>query len=265
MLRVDGMKQTSETSFEPDWLALRETADHAARDAELLAQAAALVVKDLTVLDMGSGTGSTARAFARAGVDGLAWRFCDNDRALLQVASERHPDAVCVVQDLSRPEGLPLDGVSLITASALFDLMPKSWMKALLTQAAKARIPIYAALNYDGVMNWTPSNPRDAEITEAFNTHQRSDKGLGPALGPDATSTFAQLCETHGYRIQMAQSPWQLGPEHAALHTALLSGIAGAAHEADVKEALLWGQARRAAVAQSRVIIGHTDLLAIPK
>ncbi len=264
MLRVGGMRQTSETSFESDWLALREPADHAARDAGLLAQAAGLIAKGSTVLDLGSGTGSTARAFAKAGFDGFAWRFCDQDPSLLQVASTRHPEAVCVVQDLSRPEDIQLQSVSLVSASALFDLMPEAWMEAVLAQLAKANIPIYAALNYDGHMHWTPADPRDEQITKAFNTHQRSDKGLGPALGPDATATFAKLCQAHGYRVQTAKSPWVLGPENAALQTALLIGIADAAQETNATDASQWCQARRAAVDQGQVVIGHTDILAIP-
>lgn len=264
MLHVGGMRQTSETSFEPDWLALREPADHAARDDGLLAQAAGLVSKGSTVLDLGSGTGSTARAFARAGFDGFAWRFLDNDPALLQNASTRHPDAVCVVQDLSYPEDIQFEGVSFVTASALLDVMTGAWMEALLARVAKANIPIYAALNYNGDMHWTPADTRDAQITMAFNTHQRSDKGLGPALGPDATATFARLCEAYGYRFHTAQSPWLLRPEDAALQTALLSGIAEAAHEAYAVDAPQWAQARHAVVAQTQAFIGHTDILAIP-
>lgn len=259
------MKQTSETAFEPEWLSLREPADHAARNADLLARAARLIPEGKVVLDLGSGTGSTARAFAQVGLDDLTWHFIDNDPALLKIAGTRHPEAVCVVQDVSKIEDIPLDGVGLITASALFDLMTAEWMEALLTRASPSRVPIYAALSYDGQMAWSPADQRDASITEAFNTHQRSDKGLGPALGPDATATFERLCDAFGYRVETAQSPWCLGPVEAKLHAALLDGIAHAAQECGAPDAPGWARARQEMVAQSRAHIGHTDLLAVPK
>ena len=74
--------------FSPDWLALREPVDHASRDAGLLAQAAACAGQGAIVVDLGSGTGSTARAFT--GVT-WQWRFVDGDATLLDIAQARHP------------------------------------------------------------------------------------------------------------------------------------------------------------------------------
>jgi SAM-dependent methyltransferase len=257
------MKQTSETSFEPDWLRLREPADHRARDTRLLARAADCVQDGAVVLDLGSGTGSTARAFANAGFGRMRWRFFDNDATLLRIASDRHPKAECVVGDLGNVADLPLEGVGLITASALFDLMPESWVDALIRRAADVRIPIYTALNYDGTMRWTPGDARDSAVTRAFNRHQTTDKGLGPALGPLSGPRFADLSKTAGYSVESAQSPWHLGPQETHLHGALLDGIAQAAHEAGAKHALDWGIDRRGAVAETLGMIGHTDHLSV--
>ncbi|WP_170754289.1 methyltransferase domain-containing protein [Ruegeria lacuscaerulensis] len=259
------MKQTSETSFEPDWLNLREPADHRARDPKLLASAASCVQDGSIVLDLGSGTGSTARAFVQAGFGKMRWRFFDNDATLLRIASDRHPEAECVVGNLGDVKNLPLGDVGLITASALFDLMPESWINALILRAAEADIPIYTALNYDGQMSWTPNDERDCVVTRAFNWHQTNDKGLGPALGPLSGSRFAELSEIVGYTVASAQSPWRLGPQETQLHDAVLDGIAQAAHEAGEKHALDWGIDRRGAVAETLGTIGHTDHLSVPR
>ena len=259
------MKQTSETTFEPEWLALREPVDHAARDSAVLAHAAQAVRSGDTILDLGSGTGSTARAFAAAGFLDFNWRFFDNDPALLLLAQTRHAGAECVTGDLTDIDSLPLDGVGLITASALFDLMPAAWVEALMARAKMADIPLYAALSYDGVMEWTPADARDAVITEAFNRHQCSDKGFGRALGPNATDTVTRCAASEGCDIQIAQSPWQIGPDAADLHVALLRGIAEAADEAGAWDAKQWGTDRCAAAAHSHAVIGHTDLLVIPQ
>ena len=265
MRRGAGMKQTSEAVFAPDWLSLREPADHAARDADLLARAAACVKPGQAVLDLGSGTGSTARAFAHAGFDGLRWRFFDNDQTLLQVAQSKAPDAECVLGDLSALDDLPLDGVGLISASALFDLMPRDWVANLVARATARGIPIYAALNYSGVMTWSPADPRDAVITNAFNNHQGRDKGLGVALGPASGPVLATISRAHGYDAEMADSPWVLTADHAAMQQMLIDGIADAAYEAGAAEAKQWAAHRQAAIQTTQAEIGHTDVLALPK
>ncbi len=251
-------------SFTADWLALREPADQAARNHDLLMRAGRCVAAGKTVLDLGSGTGSTARAFAMHGFDDLRWRFLDNDPVLLDVARAQHPDAEVCVGDLGDVDALPLDGVGLVTASALLDLMPLAWVEALAARLRKVGTPLYAALSYDGEMSWSPTLPEDAAVTASFNAHQRGDKGIGDALGPDSGKQAARLFEDQGFDVSLGQSPWNLGSEEAELHAALLDGIGAAAAEAGHGAAHEWTAARRAMVPQSQARIGHTDLLAVP-
>lgn len=248
----------SEAGFSASWLDLREPADHAARDGRLLAEAQARVTPGHVILDLGSGTGSTARAFARSG-SRAPWRFLDGDADLLQLAGKRHPGSEQVVANLADVDALPLDGVGLVTASALFDLMPRDWIAALAARLRHVRIPLYSALNYNGQMRWTPSQPLDAEITAAFNRHQLTDKGIGPATGPNAAAITKAVFEAQGYSVRVADSPWDLGPEDAALQTDLNHGIASAAKDAGHTQAGVW----LAAASRSHTRIGHTDLLAV--
>ncbi len=248
--------------FAPDWLALREPADHQARDTGLLTQAAAAVGAEGTVLDLGAGTGSTARAFGPK--PGWRWRFFDADPALLQRAGAAHPQADLVQGDLKDIAALPLQDVTLVTASALLDLMPQDWVMGLAKRLKSLGIPFYAALSYNGLMSWTPPNAADAAITAAFNAHQRRDKGIGPALGPRAAPETAQIFAEAGFTVTTAESPWRLGPQDAALQTMLLRGIGTAAEEAGAPTSAAWQQARLAEIAQLTTVIGHTDLLAFP-
>lgn len=264
MSRVVGMKQTSDLTFQPDWLALREPADHAARDQQMLRQAAQVVPQGARILDLGSGTGSTARAFAAAGWTELSWRFFDNDPLLLAEAQAAHPNSEIHNGDLADVANIPLDGIGLVTASALLDLMPSTWVEALAQRLAARNIPFYAALNYDGDMRWTPARDDDAAITEAFNTHQRIDKGNGPALGPKSGAEIATVFAAHGYTVTRAKSPWVIGPDQAALHAELLAGIGSAASEIDAALAPNWAAERRGLVDRSQATIGHDDILAIP-
>ena len=248
--------------FSPDWLALREPVDHASRDAGLLAQAAACAGQGAIVVDLGSGTGSTARAFT--GVT-WQWRFVDGDATLLDIAQARHPGTEQMVFDLRNIDQLPLDGVGLVTASALLDLMPLTWVTALAKRLQDAKIAFYGALNYNGIMRWSPEHESDAGITDAFNAHQRTDKGIGPALGPTASTVAAEVFAQHEFDVHLGDSPWELGAPEAKLHGELLAGIGNAASEMGFAQAHDWVTDRRMTVAQTAGYIGHTDILALPQ
>jgi hypothetical protein len=138
----------------------------------------------------------------------------------------------------------------------------KEW---LLEVASRIRVPLYLALSYDGLMQWTPVEPDDGVVTEAFNRHQRGDKGFGQALGPDAVNTAKTILEGAGFEVAIAPSPWQLGPEDAALQQALVEGIAHAAAEAGEVSALSWKAIRMAGATNSSCTIGHSDIVAIPQ
>jgi SAM-dependent methyltransferase len=251
-------------SFSAEWLALREPADLAARNDALLVRAAAQVATGGTVLDLGSGTGSTARAFAAHGFTDLRWRFFDNDPALLDIAAQQTRHAECTVGNLADIDALPLEDVALVTASALLDLMPQHWVDALAQRLSQAGIPFYAALSYDGVMRWTPQLEEDDAITAHFNRHQSTDKGIGPALGATSGAQSATALGGCGFDVHLADSPWIIDPDQAALHAELVSGIGAAAAEAGMERTDDWTQARREIVETSQAVIGHTDLLALP-
>ncbi|NNU79444.1 class I SAM-dependent methyltransferase [Halovulum dunhuangense] len=249
--------------FSPDWLSLREPADHAARDAALLNAAAGAAGRAPVVLDLGCGTGSTIRAFGTRLPETTRWRLVDLDPTLLEHAARQAPQAQTFRLNLSDLDALPLEGVTLVTASALLDLMPRDWVARLADRLAGAGCAFYAALNYDGMMRWTPAHPDDAGITDAFNRHQRGDKGIGPALGPDAGPVAAELFRARGFEVRLADSPWVLGPSEARLHAELAQGIARAAEETGLA-ADAWAAARATPDWAGSAVIGHCDLLAIP-
>ncbi|WP_265499785.1 class I SAM-dependent methyltransferase [Paracoccus beibuensis] len=251
--------------FSAEWLALREPADLAARDAALLARAVAATGPEPVILDLGCGTGSTVRALAPHLPGHARWHLVDNDPHLLrQAAAEAPGQAQLHEQDLADLDALPLEGVTLVTASALLDLLPAAWIEGLAARLAAAKLPFYAALSYDGIMAWEPALPKDDDVTRAFNDHQRSDKGLGPALGPDAATVAATIFRAAGFQTQQAISPWRIGTEGVPLQRALVDGIATAASQAGQPMALEWGRTRAGMATDSRCLIGHLDLLALP-
>nr|WP_246505376.1 class I SAM-dependent methyltransferase [Coralloluteibacterium stylophorae] len=223
-----------------------------------------------TVVDLGCGTGSSFRALAPHVDAAQAWRLVDHDPALIAIARRRIGAAAAVEAhplDLRTLDALPLAGADLATASALFDLVGRDWLRGFVAALTQARVPLYAALSYDGHMHWSLSVADDAAVVAAFNRHQRGDKGLGPALGPDAAGALAEALAAAGYRVLRAPSPWRIDAAHAAMQRELLHGIATAARETgDIAEARVagWLHARLERVGSGTCTVGHEDVLALP-
>ena len=249
-------------AFAAEWLALREPADHQARDKVLLRRAAGYAGTEPVIMDLGCGTGSTIRAISPFLPSEASWRLVDNDSGLLQIAAQEVKQAASQhLLDISNLDELPLDGTTLITASALLDLVSESWLSEFLTRLS---VPVYFALTYDGVMSWSPEDSRDAEITKAFNAHQQTDKGLGPALGPRAITAIVAILEDAGFEVFTADSPWVLSPEQKNLQNALVSGIAQAANDVGNPNAESWA-IHRNSISEAECRVGHKEILAIPR
>ena len=262
------------SGFDKDWLALREPADRAARDERLVEGLACYLEKmeRPRLLDIGCGTGSTLRSLSEHVPEETSWLLLDNDPLLLAEASRRAGTDRRIefrVHDLADLDALPLDGVSVVTASALFDLCSERFCAALADRLAEEGCGLYAALNYDGVMRWSPQHPLDDRMTDFFNRHQRTDKGFGPALGPDATACLAGQLTSRGFTVATGESPWQLDGRTAALHAELLKSLreplvaAGDFPETTVDE---WLEFRLDAISRpgASCLVGHRDLLALP-
>ena len=276
------------SGFSPDWLALREPADHAARDPGLVAALARVLPGPVRAVDLGCGSGSNLRALAPHLGPDQDWVLVDHDPALLIAArsrlaawaerAEATGDGLVLHRDGARiavrfnaldlaagPEAALSEAPHLVTAAALFDLVSEAWIAALARAVAAAGAVFYTALTYDGAEEWTLPHPADAAIHAAFLAHQGGDKGFGPSLGPAATAALARAFQAHGYAVETANSPWRLGPGEAALLHQLAEGTARAAAETGrvaPEEAEAWREARQAP--GTGAVIGHRDLLAVP-
>lgn len=271
------------TGFSIDWLDLREAADRRARDDKLLQQARHWLestreqTAELTVVDLGTGTGSTLRAFSNAADSdqkSLSWRLLDQDAGLLAEATSRHGTSHRLQTyelDLADIPALPLEDAQLITASALFDLVSADFIDtlaaALQSRCQQKPVGLYAALNYDGITRWTPTHPLDQAVLDAFNRDQRSNKGFGVALGPDAGPYMERVFNRSCFRVFTASSPWVLGGADSKLVDALIGGIGDAVAQdqaLDAAELQDWIRFRKAHSVTGTCEVGHTDLLALP-
>ena len=285
-------------TFSADWLALREPADHAARATTLAeraadalqAQRARAAASAVRVIDLGSGSGSNLRYLAPRLPVPQHWHLLDHDAALLADAAERAPvradarstmraAAIAVQTHRVDLRVLPPDFVSvdnggaspatLVTGSALLDLVSEAWLEGLADRLHTMGAVGLFALSYDGRIVCEPADPLDAEVRDLVNRHQRTDKGFGPATGPEATSILAPRLARRGYTVHVASSDWDLGAESPELQRQLVEGWAAAATQVAPGRAdaiAAWRARRSGCIAEgrSRIRVGHQDLLAYP-
>jgi hypothetical protein len=264
------------SGFSFDWLALREPYDVRARNADVLATAATEFANlpSLSVVDLACGTGATLRATSAHFPRPQRWRLVDNDLGLLARAAEGSLPEGCTARtvpiDLVRDLELALDGaIDLVTTSALLDLVSAEWLDRLLIETAARRLPLYAALTYDGRAMLEPADPLDAAVIAAVNEHQHRDKGFGPALGPDAARALIERCRALGHMVTEGSSDWRFGPDDRDIQTAVLAGWAIAAREQGgfrKNELADWLERRGALAAAGRanMTLGHVDVFAQP-
>ena len=262
-------------SFSAAWLEMREPYDREARDAAVIDAAVAALAggPSVTIADLACGTGSTLRALSPRIKCRQNWRLVDNDLSLLARTPQSSPPDVNVITvpvDLSLDLEAALDGpVDLVTTTALLDLVSDDWLQRFVVETAARRLPVYAALSYDGRVEMTPEDPTDKKIIVAFNAHQRTDKGFGPALGPMAAGAALERFERVGYAVVHGRSDWMFAPHDRDIQLELLSAWAAAARDIDdvpLPDVIGWLTRRRDLVTAGRssIRVGHVDLFARP-
>jgi len=105
-------------------------------------------------------------------------------------------------------------------------------------------------------------------VIAAVNRHQRTDKGFGPALGPDAARTAPERFRRAGFAVLEGRSDWRFGVDDRDIQIEMLAGWARAAGEIGVDPSILEGwlcERRDHVVAgRSRMRVGHVDFFARP-
>src|SRR5205085_161298 len=145
----------------------------AARNPRVLAACARFFAKrgDLTVCDIGAGTGAAVRAFAEFLPERQTWILIDRDRQNLATASrllrkwaheaDRTPGGLVLRRgrreidvrtrlcDLAAEKLIWPKGTGLVTASALFDLTSVRWITRFANSLKAHGLPLLATLTFN--------------------------------------------------------------------------------------------------------------------
>jgi SAM-dependent methyltransferase len=277
--------------FSEEWLRLREPADAAARNPEIVARIAVHLADrtEVTFVDFGCGAGANLRHTALLLPPNIRqrWRLLDHDPRLLSSArgqlaawADKSSETPCGALQLEKDgreievsfceadlngniEGF-LHPDEIVTASAFFDLVSRDWIAQFAEAIAALGAAVYAPHIYNGIQIWSPHHPADWPMLAAFNVHQRRDKGFGKAAGPSAAAVLHEVLCEGGYTVTRGDSTWRLGSQDANLIAMLAENAAAAVAELglfDQQAIAKWKQSRRTA---ATCLFGHIDILALP-
>ena len=260
---------TTAIPVSPRWLDLREAADANARSRELIERLRPqLPAAGLVIHDLACGTGSMGRWLRPLLPEPQCWVLHDRDADLLRIAAASD-DVEVRESDITRLDTEDLAGASLITASALLDLMTGDQLAGLVDVCAKAGCPALLTLSVVGRVDLAPAHPLDRRVTAAFDAHQRRLTAGGRLLGPDAVPAAVEGFRRLGVEVLVRPSPWRLGAAQAGLAAEWLAGWVGAACEQEAElaaeaDAYAGRRLAEARAGQLAVTVGHADLLVMP-
>lgn len=262
------------SGFSDEWLTARAAWDAPARSRPVEAALSAWTgtrTTRLSIIDLGAGNGNNQRHLAPLLGLPIDWVLVDNDPALL-AAAERNAvlkdgDSIaCVTADLVNVDLADLiGGADLVTASALFDLVSRPWLGRLLDVLEERRTALFAVLTYDGRMEAGADSDEFGTTRHLFNRHQKTDKGFGAALGPEAAAALSAGLLERSYEVVEGPSDWVLRAADAGV-AELVSGWVAAASEMAPEKALeltSWG-ADLLADSDCLIRVGHRDHFGVP-
>jgi hypothetical protein len=243
------------------WLVLREPADASARARDLVERLPA--ARRHVIHDLGAGTGSMGRWLAPLLPGRQHWILHDRDPELLEIAGVTGVGFETRRSNITRLRPADLAGATLITASAVLDMLTEDELIALVELCVGAGCPALLTLSVVGRVELNPSDPLDGRIQDAFNAHQRRK-----TLGPDAVAVAVAEFRRRGAEVRVRPSPWKLGASQAELIAEWFAGWVAAACEQQPDLAAHDYTRRRLAqlkAGQLAVTVQHADLLALPR
>ncbi len=206
------------------------------------------------------------------------WVLHDRDPDLLRLAEADQPgtaaDGTPVtvetrLSDVARLGRDELADATLITASALLDLLTADELGGLVRACLGAGCPTLLTLSVTGRVQWLPVDPLDSRVSASFDAHQRRPTRRGRLLGPDAVGAAADGFRRLGAEVIVRPSPWRLGVADTGLAVEWLAGWVGAACEQEPSLAANADRYRRRRLREAAadclaITVGHADLLVLP-
>ena len=246
-------------SFETNWLDRRSHYDNAARDknVEIACLNYLKNKSSVSILDIGSGTGSNCLYFLERMPAVQNWIFVEHDEHLSKYALERikkhavdaaysievAPQKIFLQKDnrkisieyitdsfLNLEKKVDLSKIDLVTAGAVFDLLSFKQFVDIASVILENEIALLATMNY-AEMNFSPSEASDVLFIEKYEKHMSRKQEFGKAMGKDCSRSMVKFFRKHQKEIVYGASIWNLVGDEEETHRCLFQFMKSAVTE----------------------------------
>jgi len=179
-------------------------------------------------------------------------------------------DVSAQVGQLADLQASDLQGASLVTASALLDVLTSREVHAIVDACVASGCPALLTLSVTGFVELNPFDERDDAFRRAFNAHQLRITDGRRLLGRYGALVARGLFTEAGWHVRSSVTTWRLNDAEPRLLREWLDGWIGAAVEQSPElqdEAVRYREWRVAQQGRGELsaIIRHVDLLACPR
>jgi hypothetical protein len=174
------------------------------------------------------------------------------------------------VGELGELRAADLEGASLVTASALLDVLTASEAHAIVEACVGVGAPTLLSLSVTGEVELRPWDARDKLFETAFNAHQRRQVHDRRLLGRYGAPIVRGLFELAGWKVRTARTSWRIAHTEPRLLAEWFDGWTDAAEEQSptLREAAAGYRGLRTSQldrGELSAVVYHLDLLAWPR
>lgn len=236
--------------------------------------------KEMTIVDLGSGTGSNCLYFFEKFPSQQNWIFIEQEEKVSQYALNRlgieadkggyeviHGDRSLELKKEGRNikieyitdsflnivDLVDLDKIDLVMASAVFDLISFSQFVDFGSVLLEKKLPLLTTLNY-AEMNFNSDTPSDVVFIEKYESFMNRPQEHGKAMGKKCPRILVDFFQKQEATVEYGPSIWKLEGESAqVMNHHLLNFMESASNQMieDEEERMLfkdWITSKREAV-----------------
>ncbi len=285
-------------NFDPSWLDERFAFDSAARNEVVEETLLSFTGKkeQLTIVDIGSGTGSNAVYFFDKFPYQQQWYFLELDPLLLRyslsrlgaIAAQRKMETDLDLNSL-KVKGvtkkininticdsfleidklLDLKSVDVVTAGAVFDLLSVQQFEDFARLLHENGVALLSTLNYAG-MSFSDDDPLNNHYVDLYEQHMVRDQEYGHSLGKEVTNVMTDFYDKNKINYHIGKSVWNIHEQARKMHNFLFGFMEKAMQDMipdafDFQQFEKWLTRKRELSKEEKltIVVEHYDLFII--
>jgi len=242
---------TEEKIVLSNWLTDRFEVDAEARNKKVEANFLEMIIEKehLNLIDLGSGTGGNLVYLLPKIKCNQSWYLVEQDMVLIKACQQRlskmyktslsgnemsltngaqainlkwfHMDIVDFLEQHSYQNNF-----DILTASALFDVLPKTTYQKIVDFARSKELILFGTLNYENTF-FKNATETDNYYTKLYQKHMKLPQTYGIKMGGDCKADMLSLLnETEKQSLILNESNWLLNQAHSSMLKQLIQFFA---------------------------------------